>query len=317
MRIFRLGLLSFCLFFSLGSQAQQPFRAALSGRFISGCNFLPMSEVRLEWLGPDRLEDPTNVRQIASGVDDQVLALLFGPGLTIVRIQPSGTQTPFYQDPAATAEVFTVGRDGRVYVPLHNGVSFVLAVISPAGVLEATHPIALPQHPTDVAIADDGCTLFILENFGSTFRRFNACAGGFLPDIFPGLQANDVQPLPGGQVLLAQERNVNLYDANGVFIRTVASLPSYGLNDVLVGQIATLRTSADLWIHTSACDSTGVLLRVSLENGTLISRRDTSLNTPNALVIGSVNAATSDVPLGPNALLLLAVSLAAVAVLRL
>lgn len=314
MRNFRLGLPLLCLLFSLTIEAQQPFRAGLSGADVYGCDFLPLGDEKVEWISPDRVENPTDVKQIASDGNDRVLALLNGPGLTIVRMQPSGSQTPFYQNPAAFAETFAVGSDGRVYVPLQIGPSFFLAVISPDGVLQVMHPFPIDSHPTSTAIAHDGCTFFFYTHLSNTVRRFNACTGAFLPDVFPGHVVSDIEPLPNGQVLLAEHTSARLYDANGTFIRTVATTSTYGFNEE-IGQVAVTDDGQDLWLTISGCGVTGYLLRVSFNSGTELSRRQIALNSPNALVIG--NAATSDVPLGPNALMLLAIALAAVAVLRL
>jgi hypothetical protein len=138
-----------------------------------------------------------------------------------------------------------------------------------------------------------------------------------LPDIFAGHFANDIAPLPNGQVLLAEDRNANLYGANGVFIRTVASLPA--LTGHFVGQVAVSNDMSDVWLAASGCGFfENALLRFSFDSGLLISQYDIFVNTPNALVIGTINGATSDVPLGSGAMLLLTIvlALAAVAVLR-
>lgn len=322
MKNVRLGPLLLLLFVTLGTQAQQPFRAALSGRDTRGCSIIPISFRHLEWF-PTRVEFATNVAYIAADGNDRVFGLLLGPpasGLRIVRVQPDGTQTPFYQDLDAIALSFAVTRDGRVYVPLRTGGSFFLAVISPAGVLEATHPLPITEHPYSTAVAYDGCTVFFTDFGSTTISRFNACTGTPLSNLVVAAPVQDVEPLANGQILLAQNQNANLYDANGVFIRTAASLPTYGYfvhGEEFIGQLAVDSSMADLWLTVSGCDITGELLRVQFNSGSEMSRADISLNEPNALVLSSVNAATSDVPLSPNALLLLAVALAAVAVLRL
>src|SRR5688500_4251223 len=131
MRTLRLGVLFFLVAFALVSEAQQPFRAAISGQHVVGCNILPIAFQNLQWLGPDRVEQSTDARYIASDGNDRVFALLGGnlaAGMTIVHIEPNGARAPFYQDLTAFAQSFAVGRDGRVYVPLRTGGSFFLAV---------------------------------------------------------------------------------------------------------------------------------------------------------------------------------------------
>jgi hypothetical protein len=310
----RLGAVLFLVTVALGSDAQQPFRAALSGELRGGCDITPISFPRLQWVAPDHVDYVTDVFQIASsGNNDHVFALVLAPVLTIVRIQPDGTRTPFYQQPGVSASTFAVAPDGRVYLPLHDGAGFRLAIISAAGVLQTTLPLPVTEHPYATVAAHDGCTVFLLENLGTHIRRFNACTGVMLPDIFPGHYAVDVAPLPNGQILLAEEKKANLYDANGVFIRTVATVPA-SVSSESIGQVAVSNDLRDVWLTASGCGIQGVLLRFSFSTGMLISEYELALNSPNALVIGS---ATSDVPLGPHALILLAIALAAVAVLRL
>ncbi len=316
MRNVRFGALLFLVVFALGSDAQQPFRAALSGTSIFGCDILPIQFRRFQWIAPDRVDFETDVFRIASNGNDHVFALISADVLTIVHIQPDDTRTPFYEAaPGVSAASFAVGPDGRVYVPLHDGSGFRLAVISAAGVLEASHPLPVAQHPFATAVAHDGCTVFLLEELGTSIRRFNACTGVMLPDIFAGHYAPDVAPLPNGQVLLAEERNANLYDANGVFVRTVATLPaSVG---EFVGQVAVSNDMSDVWLAAAGCGLEPALLRFSFNNGHLISQYDSAVNMPNDLVVGTLSSATSDVPLSPNALFLIAIALAAVAVMRL
>lgn len=320
MRNVRLGLPLVLLFFTLGAGAQQPFRAALSGLRVNDCGLgTVILDHTVEWLDPTRRETNSDIRSIASDGNDHVFGLV-GSGLTIMRLQPDGTRTPFYQDLTASAEPFAVGGDGRVFVPIQVSGSFFLAVISPAGVREATYPLPIAVYsPHYTAVASDNCTLFYGQAADSAIRRFNACTGTPLPDLVVSGPVMDVDPLANGQILVAEGLNANLYAANGGFIRTVASLPAQGSDDYLgqVGQIAVDRIMRDVWISTLDCEKEGVLLRVQFNSGAEMSRTAVEVNVPNALVLGSVNAATSDVPFGTNALLLLAVALAAVAVFRL
>lgn len=297
-------------------QAQQPFEAAVSGDSVHGCYILPVSFSGVEWIDPDRLETPTDIAMIASRDGQTVYAVLKGPGARIVKVEADGTRTPFFQDPASSAWALDVGPDGRLFVAMFIAGTYQLGVISPAGVFETSYPMPGASYSTSLAVADDGCTVYYFGYSG--MRRINGCTGAVLSDFLippPGTSSvRDVDPLPNGQVLVAIDDRVDLYDAAGTLIRTVASLPSYGLTLPEVGQVIADNHGSQVWLTASGCDSQGQLLRVSFSTGAELSRREIELNTPTALILGA--ARTNDLPIGNGALLILALGIAVIALLR-
>jgi hypothetical protein len=159
--------------------------------------------------------------------------------------------------------------------------TYQLGVISPAGVLEASYPMPEASVDTSLAVGDDGCTVYYFTY--DRMRRMNGCTGAVLPDfLIPPSPSNifDVDPLPNGQVLVAIDDRVDLFDAAGTFVRTVASLSSYGLEGWTVGQVIADASLSQVWLTKSGCDAEGELLRVSFANGAELSRLQLNINTP-------------------------------------
>jgi hypothetical protein len=294
-------------------QAQQPFEAVVSGSRVFGCGIVPIITPGIQWYTPDRQDSATDVLAIASGDHQRVLALLLGGGqIRVVELRPDGTRVPFFSGLAGSfGSTIAVASTGRVFVTYSTNV----AVISPAGVLEATHPLPAAAQIT-TAVGPDGCTLFYRA--GSDVRRINGCTGAVLPDYLTGLaDIQDIHPLQNGQVLIAADQTVRLYDASGAFVRTVFTLPQPEFSDRVVDEIATTPDDQVLYLTPAqACEfgQTESLLTVRLSDGELLTRRLLVLNRVSGLVVGTLGL-PADVPAaGPAALLMLTITLAFAAV---
>lgn len=290
--------------------AQQKFDAVVAGHDImGGCYILPIARNRVQWYQPDAVYD-RDFMTIGSADGRRVLALSWGNPLTIVEIRPDGSQVPFYTGPQPAGLGMAVAANGTVFVST-GGMASQLVRISPEGVLEATYPFSGSNH---LAVAPDGCT--ILYSFGTNLiRRINGCTGEALPDFAPSGWINDIDVLPDGQVLVASESSVRLYTAEGVLVRTVASLGSYGLGDRQADAVA-VRGGVLAVAAVDGCQADeSFLLRVDFSDGTELSREPLQLTTARGLVLG---ASVPGVPtLGEMALALLAFALAAAGALAL
>jgi hypothetical protein len=296
---------------------QQPFEAVASGTQISGCLIVPTVRPLVQWFRPDRIDDSAfpGVAAIASGDRQRVLALLVSTPLRVVELRSDGTRTPFYTGgPGTSADVIAVAATGRVFAMSEA----TLTVLSPAGALEATH--AVPNLGVNaLAVAPDGCTLYYQSGYDPAIKRVNGCTGAALPDFGAAIDAvYDMHVLRNGQLLVAVDRLVWLYDTNGASLRPVAFLPTYGLGAFRAQQIATGDRDEVLWIAaTTLCDDDQVpshLLRVSLADGKLLSARPLDLDTASGLVIGTIDF-PADVPAaGTAGLLALTMTIAAGAV---
>lgn len=299
--------------FAASVQAQQPFEVAISGTQVVGCFILPFVDRRLQWIVPNRLETGSSVRTIASGDGRRVFALLSAPNVRIVEVRPDGSQTPFFTMDGATADALAAGPDGRVFVRLHTG-TYQLGVISPAGVLEATYPLAF-AFQTSMDVGSDGCTIFYSDD-DTIVHRIDACTGTALPDFSTSLTGiiTDLDALSNGQLLIADLERVALCDSSGSFVRWVATLSAYGFEeDADVGQIAASADLTRVFLVPQECEVDGTLLELSFANGAEISRRTIGLNFPSGIVIGA--AAAAAVPTASEwALALLASGIALVAV---
>jgi hypothetical protein len=293
--------------------AQQDFEVVASGIWApAACAILPAMYPALQWFNPDHLEREfgggPQIEQIASGDRRRVLGIRSGNRVQVMVLSPSGTQTPFFDGlPGASPRAIAVASSGRVFVTYLQAGSPFVAVISPAGVLEATHPLPAGLVSDVLAIAGDGCTLFYRS--ATAIARFDACTGTALPDFAPiPADLHDVEVLPDGRVLVTTAASVLLYTAAGVVERTVASLVTYGID----GEFGDATLSVDggsVYIAVvNYCDAAGVLLQVSFATGAEVSRRPLGFGIATGLVAG-VGLAT--VPTASElALLTLAVTLA-------
>ena len=290
---------------------QQRFEAVISGSAVFGaCVILPVSSAVLEWVNPDRVENDTEVRMIASAPGQPVFALRPGQ---IVTLQPDGTHSVFAAGGGALR--LTVAPTGRVFT---TDFSESLTVISPAGVQEAVYPLPGASDFTIIEAAADGCTIYYLKL--GAIGRFNGCTGAALSDFAPipitspfGFQVYDIFPLPSGEVLIALGDEIVLYDVNGNVVRTVADISMYGFDtNFSPEQVALSPDGQVLWIAImNICNpETGVLLRASMrDDARELSRRPVQLNDANGLVIGT--ASTMDAPTASEtALMILAIALA-------
>jgi hypothetical protein len=296
------------------AQAQQPFEAVVSGARVFGCGIVPFITPGIQWYTPDRQDPGSDIRTIASGDHQRVFALLFGGTggeIRVVELFPDGTRAPYFTGvPGAFPSTIAVASTGRVFVTYGAN----LAVISPAGTLEATYPLTATAEST--AVGPDGCTLFYRT--GQDVRRINGCNGALLPNFVTGLaDIHDIHPLQNGQVLLAVDDSVRLYDASGAFVRTVFTLPEPEFSGRFVDEIATTPDDGVLYLTpVQSCEfgQTESLLTARLSDGELLSRRLLVLNRASGLVVGMLGM-PADVPAaGTAALLGLTITLACAAV---
>lgn len=283
-------LLILALLLPAAGQTQQPFEVALSGYSVGGCFFLafPLPSSIL-WVNPDRVGfSDSDVIAIASAAGQPVFALLTGSTPKVATIQPDGSRAPFFNAPPGFGgSAIAVAPTGRVFLNVAAG----LAVISPAGVHEATYPMPGRNSDSVIAAAPDGCTVYYAKLL--SVGRINGCTGAVLAD-FSSLttSVSDIHPLSNGQVLIASGSNVVLHDASGAAIRTIASLPDYDLPGHTADQIATTPDEQILWIAAMAgCDNGGYLLRVSMSDGRELSRVNTgNISIGTGLVVGNATA---------------------------
>ena len=280
------------------AQQQPRFEAVLSGARMLGCVIiLPVGFQAVEWVNPDRVEEDSDVLMVASSPGLPVFAVRSGD---IVTLQPDGTYAPF-ANPTFNPLAITVAPTGRVFTA-SNGPT--LTVFSPAGVEEASYPLpGLDQ--LIIAAAPDGCTIYYDK--AGAIGRINGCTGAVLPDFASGdLEwLFDIYPLLNGQVLIAIDNGVRLYDAAGNFVRNVADVSLYGFDSQYFPlQVATTPDSQILYLAISDGCSDAFLVRASMrDDGRELSRRPIQVNAANGLVIGA--ASTMDAPTASEAALML------------
>lgn len=119
-----------------------------------------------------------------------------------------------------------------------------------------------------------------------------------------------------GEVIVASYRSVGLYDSAGN-VRTLVDLNALGYNtsEYSVEQIALSPDGASVWVALGGCFKSPVFLVASLADGSVFRSplSDRSYNSYMNFVTGMVVGTPVAVPaLGPLALSLLAVALAAV-----
>jgi hypothetical protein len=278
------------------TSAQQPFEAVVSG-FDAICGAITAPDLPVvQWFTPDRTDfgllDPFAV---ASGDGLRVLGLASTvPGMRIVRLEPDGSETPFFASNLYSPRSITQASNGRVFVGAVQGPAPVLLVISSTGVLETVYSV--PSEMSVLAVGPDGCTLYYANALG--VGRFNGCTGvPMTPYVttlpLPSTTVRDIYPLPDGNVLIAVNDRVELRDPSGAVIRTIL-LSTYGYGpDVVAGQVAASADLSALWIvATSECEADEVsdLLRIAMADGRELSRRSLMASIVTGLIIGTAGA---------------------------
>lgn len=299
------------------AQVLEPFRAVVSGRDVFCVIANPLIAQHLVWLGVDRTYYDSDVRQIDSADGQHVLALTRGD---IVRITPDNSRTPFFSDPILNAAAFAVAPNGRVFakvypIPFPTPTNMLLGVISPHGVLEATHAIpGMADHPNHgIWDGGDDCTVLFLRTNGAT-GRFNACSGEVLADLPLPLHVRDVEPLPTGQLLVVTRNRVQVHNATGNLVRVIVDSHN---PDTELGQAAITPDGQSIVYAISSCTTTnGWLVTVPFFADAVeftYEGEDIDINMPTGLVLGATHPAP--VPaMSEIALLLLTFTLAFAAV---
>jgi hypothetical protein len=167
-------------------------------------------------------EDVWDITAVAAAPDGMIYGLR--PSSEIVRVLPDGSTEPFFAGvPNGHAHGIAVARDGRILVTVNTSRQSYLAVISPAGDLDALHQLPVSVDHTTLAIATDGCTVYYTGGLwwmSTAIKRIDACTGGWLPDLAPVASVSDIEVLPNGDLLVATGgRDVLLYDRAGVLLR--------------------------------------------------------------------------------------------------
>lgn len=303
--------------------AQLPFEAVVSG-YNSLCGAVPVPDMPVvQWFNPDRTDFGFGQEfAVASGDGLRVFALKSGADLRVVQLQPDGSETPFFTLAGYEATGITQAADGRLFVSAQQGASGFLIVISPAGTLQSIHSMTpvvrsgLFSILATIAVGPDGCTIYYANATG--VARTNGCTGAALPQyVTLGGTIRDIYPLANGNVLVAADGNVHLFDPAGALLRTIA-LTAYGYSAAMAaGQVALSAGGTVLWIAAvSECsfdvdpDDSNELLRVAFSDGRELSRDGLAVNFPAGLVIGP--AAATAIPTASEwGLLLAAIAIAA------
>ena len=114
------GLLA-VLFFATSLHAQQQRPLAVAGDHAS-CIGPPFSDSYIHWIEP--YAEYPGIVTIASGDGRRVLGLREGTETHVVRVEPDGTETPFFQDVTSRTTSLAVAPDGMLLL-LVFGVSAV------------------------------------------------------------------------------------------------------------------------------------------------------------------------------------------------
>ena len=193
----RLGLAVLLLLISTSAIAQQqPFEAVVAGHHVVGCFIIPIVTPTVQWFYSDRLISNTTIGGVASGDHRRVFAYLVQSpaAVRIVEIFPNGAQTPIFTGFAQFPQNFDVGTNGRFFVRVET----TLAVISPAGALEATYTLPSVPFSSRLAVAADDCTIYYTIS-GGVIARFDACTGTPLSNFATiGTGIIDLEPLSNG-----------------------------------------------------------------------------------------------------------------------
>lgn len=288
-------------------QPREAFRAAVSGRNLWCFVATPYeTSPYLQWLRSDgeSFDVEAGFFHIDSADGWNVFATVGGE---IIRVAPNGWRVPFFSHPTLRAGPVALAPSGRIFVVLHQspGLTF-LGVISPDGVLIATHPL---PYNSAWAIWDAGndCNVFY-RRANYTIARFDACAGVALPDL-PMPWFADLEVLPNGEFLVATSNRVNLYDSMGTFVRTIVELPGGSF----IEQVAISPHGDRVAYALGDCTQPSQVVMVAFADGSELSREYIEINMPNGLVLGAAEPApiptTNEI-----ALLILTLTLASAAV---
>jgi outer membrane protein assembly factor BamB len=309
--------------------AAQTYEYAVAGGEGICVIFTPVITNRLEWTGGTI--GNSDIRIVAQAPGGRVYGATFTSQPDVIaEIRPDGSRTPITA-PGRSAAAMVVDDAGAIYALTRTSVTtYELVAFNPDGTVRATYPLTgtYMQFPgsvnseSPIDLAADQCTLFLIEG-GTTIKRFNVCSGAPLPDfatIPPSAgQGTALRILPDGGVIVVTPVFAQLqrFDANGALVRTY-SLPDDG--DIAL----TLRDGGRrVVVGEQDCDA-GRLHVIDLESGETVSTVTLRMQVPGSVVsyfgwtaaLGDAHA--SDVPAaGTTALLLLAVSIACLAVMKL
>ena len=313
---------------------QGSFEAVVSGARIpvdyqGNCDGFNDYLPRVQWFNPDSLQTAGStgdeVVYLASPDHERIFATLNRQGVVIVQIAPDGTRTPFFSGlgwPYFAVNLAATSA-GRLFVLIreantHPNVVGSVAVISPAGELEARHSLPELSRSAAFAVANDGCTILYAKS--TTIGRFDACSGTPLADLGTAPQyLEDIDALPDGRFLVLG-RDLLLYDAAGQFVHTVFRANA---GDVRIAAVAISPDGSRIYAALAgSCDARPAwLLEFSIAEGRLLSRRRLAVDEVSGLVVG--NAPSSGEPVAVPATtalasggLVVALVIAAVYVLR-
>jgi outer membrane protein assembly factor BamB len=309
-----------------GAFAATSFSAAISGYHTGGCGFLafPLYTPSLEWaISPGGSTVPRfsdDIQTIDSADGENVFGILrtSNAGLRIVRVMLGdaplhNAREDFFDGlPGYYGGALAVAKSGRVFakVSVPGPLNAHLAVISSAGSLERL--LDLPISTGNLAVGNDGCTIYYAD--GVFIRRLNACTDVSLP-LFSnfGQTVTDLAVLSTGNVLVLTERSLVELSGDGTLVRTFAV---QGLNPIEY-QLNAVSVSSDEAVVAIAamrgCESRGQIIALAFADGRELWRQETSyISTATGLVVGA-GAAAAIPTLSGTVFLLLAATLAAIA----
>jgi hypothetical protein len=291
------------------AKAQTPFEAAVAGTEFLCAVGTPFVTQAAQWFNPDfRANGP--------------FAIASGDGLRVVGLsrQGGGFRVERYPAPWAPATIFTntthfpvdmtQAPGGRIFVTAIDGPDAALFVLSSAGALEATHPLA--EAPR-IAAGPDGCTLYTWDDFaGGTIGRVNGCTGAALAPFATFSETiRDVFPIGDGSALVVAGQSVHVVNEAGVPVPTL-DLTDYGVTDDDESIQIALSADRVLYVAVSGCLNGARLIRIAFDTSVELSRRENfgAYQTINSLVVGP--ASVAGVPaLDTMGLLLATIALAA------
>jgi len=117
------------------------------------------------------------------------------------------------------AEVQTVDASGHAYA-LDAASPPTVDVYDTSGTL--LRQFNLPGGPMTADLAPDGCTLFWIDYSVNAIHRYDACANTPLTDPAPGVTAYFVRALTGGGFVAGELNDLAVFDAAGNRVRTIA-----------------------------------------------------------------------------------------------